>query len=91
MKIKEGYVLRDVCGDQVILGEGLEAIDMGSLLSLNETATWLWKEAEKQGSFTNESLANALCEEYEVSNERAQNDVSRLLNIWIQEGMIDIE
>lgn len=89
MKIKEGFVLRDVCGDQVIIGEGLEAIDFGSLLSLNETATWLWKEAEKQGIFTNESLADALYEEYEVSKEKAQNDVSRLLNIWIKEGMID--
>lgn len=26
MKIKSGFVLRDVCGEQVIMGEGLGAL-----------------------------------------------------------------
>ena len=32
MKIKKGFVLRNVCGEQVIMGEGLDAIDFGRLL-----------------------------------------------------------
>ena len=31
MKIKEGFVLCEVCGEQVIMGEGLGAIDFGHL------------------------------------------------------------
>ena len=41
MKKKEGLVLREVCGMKVIVGEGLGAVDFGSLLSVNETAAWL--------------------------------------------------
>ena len=64
MKLKEGFVLRQVCGENVITGEGLGAINFGKLLALNETAAWLWKEAEAQGEFTVNSLADKLCEEY---------------------------
>ena len=35
MKIKKGFVLRDVCGEQVIMGEGIGALDFGRLLCLN--------------------------------------------------------
>ena len=45
MKIKNGFVLRTVCGENVIVGEGLDAINFGRMLSLNETAAWLWKQA----------------------------------------------
>ena len=37
MKIKSGFVLREVCGERVIVGEGLDAINFGKLLSLSET------------------------------------------------------
>ena len=32
MKIKDGFVLREVCGERVIVGEGLGAIDFGILV-----------------------------------------------------------
>ena len=38
MRIKKGFVLREVCGERVIVGEGLGAINFGKLLALNETA-----------------------------------------------------
>ena len=75
MKIKKGFVLRTVCGENVIVGEGLDAINFGRMLCLNETAAWLWKQALEQGDFTADTLAHALCDEYEVSPEQALNDV----------------
>ena len=88
MKQKDGFVLREVCGEYVIVGEGLGAIDFGKLLSLNETAAWLWKEAERQGEFTVDSLAEALCSEYNVTAEEAKADVAELLNNWEQSGIL---
>ena len=43
MRLKKGFVLREVCGERVIMGEGLGAINFGKLLALNETAAWLWQ------------------------------------------------
>ena len=34
MKIKKGFVLREVCSERVIMGEGLGAINFGKLLAL---------------------------------------------------------
>ena len=44
MRQKKGFVLRNVCGDNVIVGEGLEQINFNKLLTLNDTATFLWNE-----------------------------------------------
>lgn len=82
MKIKNGFVLRDVCGEQVIMGEGVGALDFGRLLCLNETAAWLWSKALEQGDFSVESLASALCEEYDVSKEQAMEDVACIVSEW---------
>ena len=89
MKIKQGYVLREVCGRPVIMAEGLASIDFNRLLSLSESAAWLWQEAVRQGDFTVESLVSALCDEYDISLERAQADVARLVNQWQQEGVAE--
>ena len=70
MKQKEGFVLRTVCGEHVIVGEGLGTIDFGKLISLNETAAWLWEKAGEMGDFNIDSLTKALCDEYEVSAGR---------------------
>ena len=89
MRLKKGFVLREVCGERVIMGEGLGAIDFGKLLALNETATWLWKQAQEMGNFTIDALADKLCEEYEVSPNEARQDVSDIITEWSHVGVID--
>lgn len=89
MKQKKGFILRDVCGDKVIVAEGLEVLDFGQLLSLNETAAWLWEEASRQGDFTVDSLTSALCEEYNVEKELATKDVTAILTKWKDLGLTE--
>jgi hypothetical protein len=89
MKIKKGFVLREVCGEHVIVGEGLGAINFGKLLALNETAAWLWKQAIALGDFTVELLAERLCEEYEVTPEEARHDVAEIITEWQKVEVIE--
>ena len=89
MRIKKDFVLREVCGENVIMGENLKAIDFRKILSLNESAAWLWKEAKAQGDFTIESLTARLCEEYDVTNEEARSCVTELLEKLDKEGVIE--
>lgn len=89
MKIKSGFVLRDVCGEQVIMGEGLGALDFGRLLCLNETAAFLWKCAMEMGEFTDESLSEKLYDEYDVSKEQALTDVAQIVNEWKKVGVVE--
>ena len=53
MKIKEGFILRTICGEHIVVGEGLAQVNFNKMLSLNESAAYLWKEAEGK-EFTQE-------------------------------------
>lgn len=89
MKVREGFSLREVCGEQVVMGEGLGVVDFRSLVGLNETAAFLWKEAEKLGDFTVEQLADTLLGEYNVERDVAIADVERTINEWLQAGIVE--
>ncbi|MCR5710226.1 MAG: PqqD family protein [Bacteroidales bacterium] len=89
MKRKDGFVLREVCGEKVIVGEGLGAIDFGKLISLNDTAAWLWDKAGELGEFDAETLAEALCEIYEVDKDTALTDVKAMLSQWLGLGILE--
>ena len=89
MRIKKGFVLREVCGEQVIMGEGVGALDFGKLLCLNETAAWLWKQASATEDFTVEKLAEDLCGEYDVNKERALADVKNIVSEWQKVNVVE--
>jgi hypothetical protein len=89
MKQKEGLVLRQICGENVVVAEGLKVVDFGKMVSMNDTAVWVWEKCSELGDFTAEQLADALCQEYNVEPEKALNDVNRLLGEWKELGMIE--
>jgi hypothetical protein len=89
MRIKNGFVLRQVCGENVIVGEGLGAINFGKMLALNETAAWLWQQAVAMSDFTVDALAQKLCDEYEVSLDEAQADVKSIVTEWQNVGVLE--
>ena len=89
MRQKKVLVLRDVCGEKVIIGEGLEAVDFGRLMCLNDTAAWLWEKASEMGEFTVEGLTEVLIEEFEVTKEQALHDVKDIVDKWKGSGLLD--
>ena len=89
MRIKEGFVLREVCGERVIVGEGLGAINFGKLLALNESAAWLWKQAQEMGDFTIEALADKLSGEYDVTADEARTDVTAIVTEWQKVDVVE--
>lgn len=88
MRQKDGFVLRDVLGDKALVGEGADAINFGKLISLNDTAAWLWEKASELGDFTEEQLVDVLLQAYDVDKAKAQADVTKLINTWKEMGVI---
>ena len=88
MRIKEGFVLREILGEHVVSGEGLAQVNYSKLISLNDTAAFLWKAVEGK-EFTEETLRDALLDEYEVEADRAAADVARLVSRWKEMGLIE--
>ena len=88
MKLKEGFELHDVCGEKVLIAEGIENINFSKMINLNPSAAFLWEEASK-GEFTAESLAELLTQEYEVDYVQALCDTTVLVEQWKEHGLVE--
>ena len=89
MKIKKGFHLRTVCGENIIVAEGLSNIDFSRIISLNESAAYLWKNIQDK-DFDDDMLVSLLTEEYDVTDEKAREDVSTLISQWQDAGLIEL-
>ena len=88
MKIKEGFVLRTICGQNVVSGEGTANVNFSKLVSLNDSAAYLFK-AVGQEDFDAERLADLLLEEYDVDRETALKDAETLCAQWKEIGIAE--
>ena len=86
MKLKEGFILRQVAGTWIILAVGAACVDFNGVLTLNDSGAQLWKLLE--AGKTPRELVDALLQEYEVSQSQAQADVDEFLNTLRQAGCL---
>lgn len=88
MKLKEGFVLRELGSEYIVCPEGVEVLDFGKMFSLNETAAFVWRRMQR-GPFELRDLVAALLEEYDVSESLANEDVKALVAQLSELGIID--
>jgi hypothetical protein len=89
MKIKKGYVLRSVAGKNLVVSVG--AADFSGMITLNESAAFMWKLLEKGADV--EELEIALQKEYEAESdadrELIKKDVLEFTKKLKESGLID--
>ena len=76
MKIKEGFVLRTVAGENVVLPSGDE-LDLNMMITLNDTGRFLWEKLEV-GAEADQLVAELLAE-YDVDEATARAAVERFV------------
>lgn len=88
MKIKEGFVLRQMCGENIVAGEGLQNINFNKLISLNESAAYLWQELVGK-DFTQDEMAELLIARYGIDKQLAMTDSGKLMASWAEIGIVE--
>lgn len=88
MKIKKGFNLHQVADEYIIMHTGTGNIDFSNVISLNPTAARLWQSVEGK-DFDADTLATYLTEHYEVDALTADRDAARLINDWLEAGIIE--
>ena len=88
MKIKDGFELREMCGEHIIIGTGMANIDFSKVISLNESAAYLWRAIEGK-EFTVQLLAELLTEQYDIDDATATADASMLAKQWVTVGIVE--
>ena len=86
MKIKDGFILREVAGNYIVVAVGDAVKNFNGVINLNETGAFLWKILEKGGD--SESLTSALLGEYDVAEEIAKADVEAFITKLTEAGLV---
>lgn len=86
MRIKNGYVLKEIAGNNIVVEVG-GRVNFNGMITLNETGAFLWKKLEKGAE--KEELASALLEEYDVTPEKAGEDVALFLQKLKGAGVLE--
>lgn len=87
MKIKEGFELRTICGENIIIAHGLDNINFSQVITLNESAADVWK-AVVEKDFEIEDMVKVLTDEYEVDEATARKDAEALIEEWKKIGLV---
>ncbi len=88
MKIKEQFKVREMAGEHVVIMQGASFSDLTRIISLNESALYLWNALEGK-SFDVDTVANLLEEYYGIDDEVAQRDASRWVNKLDECGLLE--
>ena len=87
MKIKDGFVLRQVVDNYVVVAVGDAVMDFSGMISLNETGAFFWHQLEK--GVTEEEMVQALLSEYDVPEEVARRDAAMYLQKLKDAGLVE--
>lgn len=87
MKIKNGFVLRTVGGEHVVVPVGEMSKAFHGMINLNETGAFMWRFFSEEHSL--EEGVTALRAEYEVEEERARLDVQKFINVIENNGFAE--
>lgn len=72
MKLKNGFVLGNIAGENVVLPSG-DDLDLSTMTTLNDTGKFIWEQLEQET--TVEKIVDAILGEYDISREDAQKHV----------------
>ena len=89
MKIKSGYLVKEVAGTYVVVAVGKRASEFNGMINLNETAANLWERLEKGA--TEDELVKFLTDTYEVGEEKARENVKTFIDKLKTAGVIEGE
>ena len=86
-QLNKDFVLRKVCGLNVVLPAGLKVKDFGGALNLNDTAALIFEQL--QAGKTIEETAAAIAAAYDVTPEKALADVQKTIDLLREAGVVD--
>lgn len=87
MKVKEGFILKEIAGQAVVVPVGSASKIFNGMVKLNETGELMWKKLVDGAS--KEELVEAILEEYEAEEEKVSGDVDRFIETLKKSGIIE--
>ena len=82
MKVISGFALRPLGNEYLLIAESVELVNFNAMITLNEIDAYLWRNVADKDSFDEQTIADLLLAEYEVSPEQALADARKTIQSW---------
>ena len=87
MKAREGFILRNLAGEYLLMPKGEKIKSYDSVVLMNELSAFVW--GKMQNPVTQSDLLEAVLNEYDVDEKTAREDLDGLLAELKEAGVID--
>lgn len=87
MKIKDGFVKRNIAGSEIVVPVGKTASEFNGMITLNESGAFFW-DCLKEDT-TQQEVVSKVLEVYEVTPEKAAADVEKFINMLRENDLLD--
>lgn len=89
MRIKEGFVLREVAGQVIVIATGEASKHFHGMLKLNATGKDIWIGLQK--GLTETEIVEDLQKKYQVEREQIEQDVKEFFAQITEMGFLEYE
>ncbi|HHT92889.1 MAG TPA: PqqD family protein [Clostridia bacterium] len=89
MKIKDGYMLREIDGVSVVVAVGEESKRFNGMIRLNSTGTFLWKHLSEGIEY--DDLLDKMLAAYEVDEQTARQGIDSFITKLKDNGFLSDE
>lgn len=88
MKIKDGFLLREVAGNTIVVPVGDDAVSFNGVITINETGKFIWELLDR--GIEKEELLSKFMTEYQVSEEDAKEDIRAFIQKLLDNGIMTL-
>ena len=86
MRIKDGFVVRDIMGQCVVVATGEASEDFSGMIKLNDTGKDIWQGVADGKS--EEEIVDFIVKEYDVDEDHAKTSVEKFIGNMKDKGFI---
>ena len=87
MKIKEGFVLKELAGSSMVVPLGSQVVNFSSIIKLSESGAFLWQLLSEDKTI--DELTDAMLSEYDVDEDRAKADIEKFIKKLEEADLIE--
>ena len=77
MKIKDGFILRDVAGQTIVVAVGKRSKSFNRIIKLNTTGKFIWEKLSSDIEI--DELVASLVAEYDIDEATASSDADKFV------------
>lgn len=87
MKLKYDFIVRQIAGEYILVPMGVAALEFSSMVTTNAVGALILEKLRQDT--TPEQICQAICQEFEVDEATAREDMEQFLAVVEKAGLLE--